>query len=276
MRRSPAAPPFRRILTAALLGLALDSGGLLLDVAPGGQVAGQTILNVERLQPGDVEGWHWGVEGALSVSRGNTKYEDLLAGVVLGYRWGDDWLRGFAGLDYRNQRGKKLERDRYLHLRHNHWLTQRWQSFHFIQLQTSHRNLLQDRTLLGSGLRVRLFGGRTTFDLGTGAMYEREDLDPDRVTGPHPVESRLWRMANLVVATRRLTESVRLVGVSYIQPAFSDFGDLRTLTDLSLLISLTDQLELAIRSEWRHDRQPPENVDADDFLLRTGFAFSFR
>jgi hypothetical protein len=107
-------------------------------------------------------------------------------------------------------------------------------------------------------------------------MYEMEDLDSGRTTGPHPVESRLWRMANLVVATRELTESVRLVGVSYIQPAFSDFGDLRTLTDLSLLISLTDQLELVIRSEWRYDRRPPENVDSNDFLLRTGFAFSFR
>lgn len=272
----PATPLLRGVLSVALLGLALDFGGPLLECRPGGRLAGQAILNVERLQPGDVEGWHWGVEGALSVSRGNTKYEDLLAGVVLGHRWGDDWLRGFAGLDYRNERGKDLERDRYLHLRHNHWLTERWQSFHFIQLQTSERNLLQRRVLLGSGLRARVFGGRTTFDLGTGAMYEMEDLDSGRITGPHPVESRLWRMANLVVATRELTESVRLVGVSYIQPAFSDFGDLRTLTDLSLLISLTDQLELVIRSEWRHDRRPPEKVDSEDFLLRTGFTFSFR
>lgn len=249
---------------------------LVFVLATGKAASGQTILNVERLQPGEVKDWHWGVEGALSVSRGNTKYVDVLAGIVLGHRWTGDWLRGFAGLDYRSEKGKKLERDRYLHLRHNHWVAERWQTFHFVQLQESRRNLLQRRILAGSGLRHRLVGGVTTLYVGTGAMYEMEDLDSERVTGDHPVESRLWRMANLVVATRRLTESVRLVGVSYIQPAFSDLGDLRTLTDLSLLISLTEHVELAVRSEWRHDRRPPEDVDPDDFLLRTGFTFSFR
>ena len=266
-QRSPAS------FSGALMGAVFFCVLHLVGTAPAG---GQTILNVERLQPGEVEDWHWGVEGALSVSRGDVRYVDVLAGVVVGYRWSGDWLRAFAGLDYRDERGEGLENDRYLHVRHNHWLAECWQSFHFIQLQGSHLGLLQRRILVGSGLRTRLISGRTTFDLGTGAMYEREDLDPERVTGAHDVESRLWRMANLVVATRRLSAAVRLVGVTYVQPALADFADLRTLTDVSLLIALTDHVELAIRSEWRHDEGPPEGVDPDSFLLRTGFTFSFR
>lgn len=239
-------------------------------------IGAQTILNVERLQPGDVEGWHWGAEGAFSLSQGNREYVDLLAGLVLGHRWSGDWLRGFAGVDYRSETGKGLESDRYLHVRFNHWLSDRWQTFHFVQLQASHGNLLQQRTLLGSGLRRRLLDGTTTFDLGTGAMRERERLDPDRVTDAHPVNARVWRMANLVVATRRITESVRLIGVGYFQPDFAAFEDFRALGDISLLFSLTQNVELVLRSEWRHDSRPPAGVEPDDFILRSGVTVSFQ
>lgn len=238
--------------------------------------AGQTILNVERLQPGDVSGWHQGVEGAFSVRRGNTEYLDVLAGVVLGHRWSEDWLRAFAGLDYRSETGEGLERDLYLHIRYNHWLAPRWQTFHFVQLQTSHDGLLQQRSLVGSGLRHRVVDGRTTLDVGTGAMYEAEELDRDRITGTHPADARVWRMANLIVAVRQLSESVRLLGVAYIQPDFAAFGDVRTLTDLSILFSLTENLDLTVRSEWRHDSRPPEDVVPNDLIVRTGFTVSLR
>lgn len=239
-------------------------------------VRGQTILNVERLQPGEVQGWHWGVEGALAVSRGNAEYVDVRAGLAVGHRWPGNWLRLFAGADYRSETGKGLDRDRYVHLRYNRWLAERWQTFHFVQLQGSRKRLLQSRLLVGSGVRHRLVGGTATLDVGTGLMYEVESLDPGRVTDAHPAESRVWRMANLVVATRPLTESVRFVGVGYIQPDLSAFEDLRVFTELSVLIALTENVDLAIRGEWRHDSRPPGGVVPDDAVLRTGFALSFR
>lgn len=261
-------------------GLRPTVGFLILVVgAPGLIPTGadaQTILNVERLQPDEVEGWHWGVEGSFSLSDGNTEYVDLLAGVALGHRWQGHWIRVFAGLEYLTEGGSKSEHDRYLHVRYNHNLSERWKTFHFLQLQASHASLLQRRTLLGTGLRVRLLGGTGTLDVGTGAMYEAEDLDGGRLVGSHPEESRQWRMANLVVATRPLTESVRLIGVSYIQPDLGELDDVRLLTDLSLLVSLTENVDLTIRGEWRHDSRPPENVGPDDVVVSTGFAVSFR
>jgi putative salt-induced outer membrane protein YdiY len=250
----------------------LSVGLLLLPAA----AAAQTILNVERLQPGDVEGWHYGVEGEFSLSRGNTEYVDLLSGVVLGHRWSGDWLRMFVGLDYRSETGEGLENDRYLHVRHNHWWAERWQSFHFVQYQASHDGYLRRRALVGTGVRRRLVDGTTTLDVGSGAMYEREDLDGARVTGDHPLEARVWRMANLVVATRQLSESVRLLGVAYVQPDLADFGDLRTLTDLSLLVALTEQVGLTLRGEWRRDSRPPGDRKRDDVVFRTGITVSFR
>lgn len=238
-------------------------------------VRAQTILNVERLQPGDVQGWHYGVEGEFSVARGNDEYFDVLAGVAVGHRWPDDWLRVFLGLDYRSETGEGLDNDRYLHARYNHWWAARWQSFHFVQMQASKSNLLRSRTLLGSGVRHRLVDGRTTFDVGTGAMYERENLDGAGVTDDHALHSRVWRMANLVVATRRLSETVRLIGVGYVQPQLDEFDDLRLLADLSIQIALTENVDLTIRGDWRRDTRPPGGTERDDVVLRTGFTLSF-
>src|SRR6056297_311597 len=90
----------------------------------------QTILNVERLQPGDVDGWHWGLQGEFSLSRGNNEYFDLLTGVIMGHRWADHWPRLFLGLDYRSETGEPLQNERYLHARYNYWLADHWQTFH--------------------------------------------------------------------------------------------------------------------------------------------------
>lgn len=248
---------------------------LLALVAPRG-LAGQTILNVERLQPRDVAGWHWGVEGALSVAEGNVEFVDVLAGVVLGHQWVDDWLRAFVGLDYRAEEGKPLDSDRYLHVRLNHRVAARWQTFHFLQLQDSRRNLLRRRVLLGGGFRRRLVGSESTLDVGAGVMWESEELDGPRVTDDHPVDADLWRMANLVSATRRLSESIRLLAVAYFQPDLSAFGDFRFLMDVSLRIALTDNLALTVNNEWRHDSRPPGGVRPDDYLFSTGFALTFR
>ncbi|MGD8496950.1 MAG: DUF481 domain-containing protein [Gemmatimonadales bacterium] len=249
-------------------------GALLLGVAA--PASAQTILNVERLQPSDVSGWHWGVEGGISLARGNTDKVDVGVGAIVGYRWPSDWLRVFGRLDYLSEDGDKVDNDRYLHVRFNHRLSERWQTFSFVQLQSRYASLLRRRFLVGGGLRRRLIDGRTTLDAGTGLMYESESLDPDEDLGDHPAEARVWRMANLVVLTRPLTESVTLIGVSYIQPRLSDFGDFRTLVDLSLRISLTENLDLTIQNVWRHDSRPPASVEADDYSLKTGFAVSFR
>ena len=239
-------------------------------------VSAQTILNVERLQPQDVLGFHWGVEGEFGLEAGNNERLELNSGLVLGHRWPTGhWLRGFAGIDYTDEEGEETESDRYLHLRYNHQLTSRLRSFHFVQLQSNRTGLLRERRLLGSGLRVRLLDRTATLDFGTGAMYETEELDPVRILGGHPPDSEVWRMANLIVYTRPLVERVRLIGVGYVQPDLADFEDLRVLGDASIIISLTDALDLTLRNEWRYDSRPPAGRELHDLRITTGFTVTF-
>lgn len=97
--------------------------GLVLIVGCGHQTVPKLVERTEAVfsQPiyGIVGGLHYPVpEGRMKLlgidvqrrfASGNTKYVDVLAGIVLGHRWTGDWLRGFAGLDYRSEKGKKLE-----------------------------------------------------------------------------------------------------------------------------------------------------------------------
>jgi putative salt-induced outer membrane protein YdiY len=246
-----------------------------VSVAVPAGVRAQAILNVERLQPENVHGWHSGVEGSIDLARGNTHHTNVGAGVAAGYRWPGDWLRVFAGIAYQDEQGQGLDNDRYLHVRYNHWLGDRLQDFHFVQAQASHSGILQRRYLVGSGLRWRMVAhDATTFDVGSGVMYEHEDLDASRIEDDHPAHERVLRMANLLVLNQRLSSDVRLVGVAYVQPRLTDFGDMRTLLDTSLLFAVTSDVELAVRGQWRHDTRPPGGVEPDDVRFTTGFTVS--
>lgn len=269
----PALRPSLSVSRALLLALILAAA---LSGPPAAATA-QTILNVERLQSREARGWHAGVEGSLDVGRGNSDHTNLLAGVAAGYRWQADWLRLFAAMSYRDKDGGGLDNDRYLHLRYNHDWATKLQSFHFVQVQASRTSKLRDRLLVGSGLRLRLVGtDRTTFDVGAGAMVEREQLDAAGVLDEDPALTRTVRMTSLLVLDQRLRTDVRIVGVGYLQPRFDDFGDTRALSDLSLLIALTDEVDLAVRLQWRRDTRPPGGVERDDLSFTTGFTVALR
>jgi len=241
------------------------------------RLSAQTILNVERLQPQDVLGYHWGVEGEFGLDAGNTDAIELNSGLVLGHRrTSGHWLRVFGGVDLTDEEGAERETDLYLHLRYNHQLTERLKTFHFVQLQDNRTGWLRERWLVGSGLRLRVMDGVAKLDLGSGAMFEAEELDAGQELGAHPADSDVWRMANLVVFTRPLVERVRLIGVGYLQPDLGDFEDLRLLADASIVISLTDALDLTLRNQWRYDSRPPASREAHDLKITTGFTVSFR
>jgi len=267
-------PPARRSLPFALLRAVLLLVACFARASPS---AAQTILNVERLTQRETPGWHAGVEGSLDMARGNSDHTNLLAGVALGYRWPEEWLRLFAGMSYERDNDGSVDNDRYLHLRYNHDWAERLQSFHFAQVQVNRTGVLRDRFLLGSGLRLRVAQTeRTTIDVGTGAMYEREGLDSARIRDDHAVLTNAMRMANLLVVHRRLRADVRFVGVAYLQPRYDDFGDTRALSDLSLLIALTNEVDLAVRWQWRHDTRPPGGVEPNDFSFTSGFTVALR
>ena len=239
--------------------------------------SGQTILNVERHQPTDLEGFHGAIQARGALAEGNTEVADIEASGTLGYRPGRHWIRLLGGGRLLTEGGAEIVDERFGHLRHSYILSSRLRTFSFVQAQASRNLLLTDRWLLGGGLRLRIFGDEDDdLAVGTGVMWEDERLDPDRLGPADEARSRVVRAANLAVYSRELRDGVRVLNVLYFQPELTTPGDFRLLNDLAVLVQLSGALELDITAEWRHDSRPPSVLEKDDLSVNAGIGVSFR
>jgi len=238
---------------------------------------GQAILNVESLQSDEVEGIHGELSGRLRLASGNTDLVQVGGDFGGGFLGGHHWVRVYAGMDRLEQEGKDILNNRYLHLRYNYRFTQRFRSFHFFQLQSNQNLFLDQRRLLGSGLRYTLLeGARSHMEVGSGLMFEVERLNAEKLNPGEDSRSDGLRMSNLVVGSGSFGEGRRWVTVIYYQPSVEDFGDYRLSGEAGLGVELIRSLQLDVSLTWRHDSRAPANLDEDDLGFKTGFTYRIR
>lgn len=240
----------------------------------------QTILNVERFQMEEVEEFHVGVSLSGSAQFGNTEVVNLRSEGIVGYRAveGRHWPRIIFGGSYLRQRGRAAILDnRFVQLRYSYRLSDRWSTFHFVQLQRNQTLLLRERELLGSGLRaVVARGERTSLDLGTGVMIEREVLEADAVGPGDQARVQTLRATNMGVLTYQLPSGARLVSITYFQPRLETPADFRLLSELGLRAPVTTVLGLTLSGNWRHDSRPPGALRANDIGMNVGLSIDVR
>ena len=71
------------------------------------------------------------------------------------------------------------------------------------------------------------------------------------------------------------SEDLVITSTTYLQPVLRDFGDVRTLANLRIATSVTDELDLTISFDLRHDTKPPDGISALDTSLRTGLRYTY-
>ena len=250
---------------------------LLMVLALPSPGKGQAILNVESLKSQEVEGIHGEVSGRLRLASGNTDLVQVGGDLGVGLLNGHHWFRAYAGMDRLEQKGKDILNNRYLHLRYNYRFTQRLRSFHFFQLQSNQNLFLDQRRLLGSGLRYALLeGARSHLEIGTGLMFEVERLNAEKLGPGEDSRSDLLRMSNLIVGSGSFGEGRQWVTVVYYQPSVGDFEDYRLSGEAGLGVELIRSLQLDVTLTWRHDSRAPTSLDEDDLGFRTGFTYRIR
>lgn len=254
------------LFPAILLTLAFPCAGI-----------GQAILNVERLQSGEVEGLHAEINARVNLSSGNTDLYQLGGTLGAGFKAPRHWTRAFLGMERLRKNDSQLVDNRYLHLRYNFFFSEGIRSFHFVQLQTNQNLLLRKRWLVGSGLRVEALGGAWgSLEAGSGLMYEAETLQDDAVAEGEDPNTRTFRLSNLLVGSWALGEGTRLVAVVYHQPDVSRFVDYRLLGEVGVAVGMARSLELEVALDWRHDSRAPASLDDDDLGFRTGITYRHR
>ncbi len=143
------------------------------------------------------------------------------------------------------------------------------------QLNYDRPQLLDFRAVTGGGVRTSFASGEWgQFGAGAALMLEHERLDlPD--TAIHDDQTTLIRWSTFL--TLRLVPSDNLVitGTTYVQPGFAEFGDLRTLANLRVAATVTDELDLTVSFDLRYDSRPPDLISALDTSLRTGLRYTY-
>jgi len=233
----------------------------------------QTILNTERFQLGDVDGFHASVDLAASLQRGNRRVFDVSTSGMVGVISDRHWPRVIFGGRYLSDDNRSILDQQFLQLRYSFIFSPETQSFHFIQAQKNETLLLRSRWLIGSGMRWAFVNSPTTqLAVGTGAMIEWEELEPGRIGSDDEASARAWRMANMAVLSHEFDGGARILNILYAQPEFSDLGDVRLLNDLGLIVPLSSRLRTTLSLEWRRDSRPPSTLERDDLTIKAGFA----
>lgn len=145
----------------------------------------------------------------------------------------------------------------------------------YLQANYDRPQLLDFRLVGGGGARTELKHGEWgEFGAGSMLMLEQEWLSlPD--TALHPDATTEIRWSTFLSLRIVASETTVITSTTYIQPALGDFGDFRTLENLRLSTSITDELALTVSFDLRYDARPPDGIAALDTSLRTGVTFTY-
>ncbi len=143
------------------------------------------------------------------------------------------------------------------------------------QLNYDRPQLLDFRVVTGGGVRTSFARGEWgQFGMGAALMLEHERLNlPD--TAVHDDQTTMIRWSTFLTLRLVPNENLVITGTTYVQPGFGEFGDLRTLANLRVAASVTDELDLTVSFDLRYDSRPPDGISALDTSLRTGVRYTY-
>ena len=169
--------------------------------------------------------------------------------------------------------GKRFANSGVLHMRYTHTSNARWQPEIFAQGDYAKSRRLDQRTLLGAGLR-RIWSSEeeVIFSLGSSLMWEREALSL-RVGDPHPSRASVGRSSTYV--NMHIRRRLGFAVTAYYQFDLANPSDVRLLGTGELTTPLWGPFKQTTTVDFRTDSSPPLGVKETDAKLSTSFGVAF-
>ena len=159
----------------------------------------------------------------------------------------------------------------FAHLRTTKDLFTNYQMEVFTQYEFNKLLLLNDRYLLGTGLRIGLQKSELTNTyIGIGLMYEKETYNLDFEN-----EMRLLRSTNYIKNNFALSSNIDLSNTAYFQIASDDFNDYRILYDGGLNFHINDFFAFTMELNYRYDNDPQGDLGNGYIQISNGVSFNF-
>lgn len=158
----------------------------------------------------------------------------------------------------------------FAHLRYNYELAKNLNWEAYAQIQTSPIQLLDQRRLLGTGLRWRLLksaNGRQRIYLGAAWLWEHNIFT-------EPYAQQFWnRSSNYLSTTLRFSKQATLIGTAYWQPVWGRISNYRLSTEWVLQVAITKKLALTIDFSYSRDNNLPPEAPSETYAWRNGITW---
>jgi len=199
---------------------------------------------------------------------GNSEIIQLMGSYQMDYLTNSNWY-GLLAIQY----NRAFEKDKedfsnkgFVHLRTARPIMARTDIEGFMQKETNHLIDLENRELLGAGLRINQFE-----DLywGTGIMHEMEKYNNI------PQEQNFIKSTNYINYKTNILQTAELKNVIYYQFKLEHPGDYRILWNGNLTFQASKGISFHINTHYRFDKSII-NPDGDSYFeISNGLGFHF-
>jgi hypothetical protein len=186
------------------------------------------------------------------------------------------WKRHFFlmlfGYNFAKAEGQNFLNDGFAHLRYNYEWNNHFVYEAFTQIQYNERTNILFRGLMGTGVRLKLKGGKNRFYLGLAYMFEQNQFNRDLI----PRQNN-HRLSSYFSYNLNLGHLSRLVHTTYYQPILNDITNNRLSSEASLLFNFTKRLVFRATFNTSYDIDPrlPETIPDWTYTWTNGLRWDF-
>lgn len=231
------------------------------------------IVNIEEQRitgTNDSTHWYGYLRGSASLVKVRQQSLQLQGQSKVEYKRDPQLVLLLLNLNLLRAGEQDFSKQAFAHLRYNYKLGNACTWEVFTQLQTSPLQLLQQRSLAGTGLRWRLLksaDGRQRVYLGTAWLWEQ-----NRFSEPYATQS--WhRSSNYLSFTFRAGKQSVLIGTTYWQPVWGLAGNYRLSTEWLLKLGLTKKISFTVDFSYGIDKNLPPGAPAETYAWRNGITW---
>ena len=239
------------------------------------QAISAQVVNVERLRLDSRKpGWSGSVAGNIDLQRNQRSVFNLGTNANVQYRQDSNLFLFVNQAGLIKASGANLVNFAFGHFRYTRQIMPQLAIEGFTQLQQNRVNGIQNRWLLGGGVRTRIFDlpGGTGF-FGFLVMREREVEIVDSIPTHRDIRASFYLAGSY---TPESAPWITAATTTYFQPRIGRIEDIRISTEWNVQIRLRDDLALTTIFELVYDSRPPVGLENTFYNLRNGLKFTFQ
>lgn len=211
------------------------------------------------------------VEFSASLRTGNTESVDLGFSAGSRYLGERSAVLFVSAVEFQERARARFSRRAFAHIRYHHNPHSDISAEIFLQAEYDENLRLSARNLLGAGARMRFVKTeKGSVYLGVAYLLEFERL---RSVDGAPVAGEYSHLLSSYLTTQYSWENLVLKSVTYAQPHFADFADLRILNISSLNIIVSTRFSIGIDLTMSYNSRPPDNIETLDIKNATSLAY---